>query len=197
MVDRNTLKNWFKTGAKPLGSQFAEWIDSFVHKEDTVSQDKIENLQQSFNAKANKDLVDNLIEFLRTKNFGNDLTFSAAYVGETVVKRIRRSGNAVSFEFVLNIAADAELYNQPVVLCNNIPDLGELEDEMIPLAANYLPAADEVSRTSSFAVTAHVQGDSLYCAILPATADTQLRQIILTGAHIINQENESNKQKKV
>lgn len=39
--DRNTLKNWFKTGLKPLQSQFWDWLDSFVHKDDNISSDKI------------------------------------------------------------------------------------------------------------------------------------------------------------
>jgi len=36
VVDRNTLKQWFSRGNKPLAAQFAAWIDSFWHKEDEI-----------------------------------------------------------------------------------------------------------------------------------------------------------------
>jgi hypothetical protein len=32
----NTLKNWFITGAKPLQSQFWDWLDSFWHKDEPI-----------------------------------------------------------------------------------------------------------------------------------------------------------------
>jgi hypothetical protein len=44
-TDRNILKQWFARGAKPLASQFAEWIDSYWHKDDTIPANKIEGLQ--------------------------------------------------------------------------------------------------------------------------------------------------------
>lgn len=47
----NTIKNWFKTGLKPTQTQFWAWMDSFWHKDETIPQNKIESLQQSFDAK--------------------------------------------------------------------------------------------------------------------------------------------------
>lgn len=47
----NNILNWFKTGLKPTQAQFwASW-QSFWHKDETIPQDKIENLQQSFDDK--------------------------------------------------------------------------------------------------------------------------------------------------
>ncbi|MBF2708792.1 hypothetical protein [Flavobacterium soyangense] len=49
MADKNTLKNWFKTGLKPTQEQFWAWIDSFYHKDEKIpitAIDGIENILQ-------------------------------------------------------------------------------------------------------------------------------------------------------
>lgn len=53
-TDLNTIKNWFKTGLKPTQAQFWNTWDSFWHKDETITQDKIENLPQSLDSKLNK-----------------------------------------------------------------------------------------------------------------------------------------------
>lgn len=45
----NTLKNWFKRGLKPLEAQFADWLDSFWHKDDIIPMDKVEDLTETLN----------------------------------------------------------------------------------------------------------------------------------------------------
>ena len=60
MTDKNTLKNWFKRGAKPLASQFAEWIESFWHKDEQIPANKIDGLQGAFDQKADKEPFENL-----------------------------------------------------------------------------------------------------------------------------------------
>lgn len=40
----NTLKNWFKRGLKPLETQFADWLDSYYHKDDKIGLDAVEGL---------------------------------------------------------------------------------------------------------------------------------------------------------
>ena len=52
MATKNTLKNWFKQGMKPLENQFAEWIDSFWHKDDKIPVNSVVDLTQILNAKA-------------------------------------------------------------------------------------------------------------------------------------------------
>jgi hypothetical protein len=59
ITNRDILKNWFIKGAKPLASQFAVWIDSFVHKEDNIPASKVEGLQAVLDAKADKEALDN------------------------------------------------------------------------------------------------------------------------------------------
>ena len=49
---RSTLKEWFKRGKYPLEEQFADWIDSFVHKtEDTLPLAHVKGLPAELNAK--------------------------------------------------------------------------------------------------------------------------------------------------
>jgi hypothetical protein len=57
MVNRDTLKQWFVRGARPLASQFAEWIDSFVHKDDAVPAGKVEGLQAALDGKASAEAL--------------------------------------------------------------------------------------------------------------------------------------------
>lgn len=53
-TDKNTLKNWFKTGLKPTQAQFWAWLDSYRHKDDAINQSDIEGLSITLNAKAEK-----------------------------------------------------------------------------------------------------------------------------------------------
>jgi hypothetical protein len=46
MSARNTIKQWFVTGAKPLQSQFWDWLDSFWHKDDALPISSISGLSQ-------------------------------------------------------------------------------------------------------------------------------------------------------
>lgn len=49
---RSTLKEWFKRGKYPLEEQFADWIDSFLHKtEDKLPLASVEDLPEQLNAK--------------------------------------------------------------------------------------------------------------------------------------------------
>lgn len=49
--DRETLKKWFRRGAYPTESQFSDWIDSFLHCNDTISINLIQGLAQTLNSK--------------------------------------------------------------------------------------------------------------------------------------------------
>ncbi|MEY8687860.1 hypothetical protein AB9N12_17675 [Bacteroides sp. AN502(2024)] len=49
---RSTLKQWFKRGKYPIEEQFADWIDSFLHKtEDKLPLANVEDLPEQLNAK--------------------------------------------------------------------------------------------------------------------------------------------------
>lgn len=44
-----TIKSWFKRGAKPTQQQFSDAFDSFVHKDDLIPQEKIEDFADTIN----------------------------------------------------------------------------------------------------------------------------------------------------
>ena len=56
----NTIKSWFKTGLKPTETQFANTFDSFHHKDESIPQTSIANLQESFDEKVDKEALSNL-----------------------------------------------------------------------------------------------------------------------------------------
>ena len=45
------LKTWFRKGAYPLASQFADWMDSYWHKEEKIPIDSVEQLADRLNGK--------------------------------------------------------------------------------------------------------------------------------------------------
>lgn len=49
--DRETLKKCFRRGAYPTESQFSDWIDSFLHCNDTIPINLIQGLAQILNSK--------------------------------------------------------------------------------------------------------------------------------------------------
>lgn len=76
----NILKNWFRTGLKPTQQQFWDWMDSFFHKDEKIPLTSIDGIQEEFDKKADKGLiqisdVENLEETLDAlSNGGVDLS---------------------------------------------------------------------------------------------------------------------------
>ena len=64
--DRNTLKNWFRKGMKPLAVQFSDWIDSFWHKGDSLPISSVEGLSGELNNKAALESVSDLTHRVET-----------------------------------------------------------------------------------------------------------------------------------
>lgn len=46
---RSIIKGWFETGKKPTQGQFADWIDSFWHQQDTIPQSSVTGLEDALN----------------------------------------------------------------------------------------------------------------------------------------------------
>ncbi|MEO0337574.1 MAG: hypothetical protein AAF242_00010 [Bacteroidota bacterium] len=44
-----TIKNWFKTGLRPLQEQYHAWMDSYWHKNETIPTSSIETLDAQLN----------------------------------------------------------------------------------------------------------------------------------------------------
>jgi len=47
---KNTLYNWFKKGLKPLETQFRDWMDSYVHKDETIPMASVDGLVNALNS---------------------------------------------------------------------------------------------------------------------------------------------------
>ncbi len=52
---KNTLKQWFVTGAKPLQAQYWAWLDSYWHKSEPISINAIDGLGEILESKADAD----------------------------------------------------------------------------------------------------------------------------------------------
>ncbi|MBY8961781.1 hypothetical protein KJK34_03340 [Flavobacterium sp. D11R37] len=52
--DLNTLKEWFSSGKKPKQNNYWDWLDSYWHKDETISQDDIQNLPEALDQKTQK-----------------------------------------------------------------------------------------------------------------------------------------------
>lgn len=72
-----TIKTWFETGDYPTQEQFANWLDSFFHKDDTIPFESIEDLQGYFDAKANAADAPRVGQETLS-NGSNDVTFAHA-----------------------------------------------------------------------------------------------------------------------
>ena len=57
-TDKNTLKNWFKTGLKPLQAHFWAWLDSYWHKDEKIPMDNIDGMDTVLENKAETTAVD-------------------------------------------------------------------------------------------------------------------------------------------
>lgn len=101
----NTIKKWFKTGLKPTQTQFWSTWDSFFHKDETIPQNKVENLDASLLAKADKSDLDaqKLLGFRRIgtymvdRNGGSNTTIKAGNV-------ILGKGDLVPDEYIIATA---------------------------------------------------------------------------------------------
>lgn len=106
-TDKNTLKNWFKTGLKPTQAQFWAWIDSFRHIDDAIPQSAIENLSTTLNAKAEKSQFDG--------HKVDALAHAELFAG---VERISRKGQALGYapldEFGIILSSYLNLVNDLV-----------------------------------------------------------------------------------
>lgn len=79
--DRNALKSWFQRGLKPLAVQFADWIDSFWHKNESIPISSVGNLTNTLNNKANTEVVDNLDQRVSVLELSGVITSGSTYLG--------------------------------------------------------------------------------------------------------------------
>jgi hypothetical protein len=68
MVTRQQLKDWFKSGLRPLQTQYHEWIDSFLHKQDAIPISQITNLDSVLQQFVTNSQITNLMNILLPTN---------------------------------------------------------------------------------------------------------------------------------
>jgi hypothetical protein len=64
VTDKNILKSWFVRGKKPLAAQFAAWMDSYWHKDETIPIKSIDGLDEILAKKLDKQEIANITKFL-------------------------------------------------------------------------------------------------------------------------------------
>lgn len=84
---RTTLKNWFLKGLKPLQNQFADWIDSYWHKSDTINISDISGLQTQLDSLAGGGGGGGGSAVSATKNNGDSITVSTSEILELIIVR--------------------------------------------------------------------------------------------------------------
>ena len=129
--ERNVLKGWFKRGDKPLAAQFADWIDSFWHKNEKLPVTAVDGLAEAINSKAEKPLLDELenkmneavVEMDRTKE---RLELAIAQIDDDIAEHdadeeahpfIR---GRIDAEVQARVAADAALQTNAAALQNRL-----------------------------------------------------------------------------
>lgn len=58
-TDKNTIKNWFKTGFKPTQGQFWAMFDSYFHKDETIPITAVDELETILGEKADAEALEN------------------------------------------------------------------------------------------------------------------------------------------
>lgn len=59
---KNTIKDWFKNGLKPVQEQFWAWIDSYWHKDEKIPIAAIDDIENILNAKADAEALTNHVD---------------------------------------------------------------------------------------------------------------------------------------
>jgi hypothetical protein len=98
MADKNTIKNWFRTGLKPTQAQFWATWDSFWHKEEKIPITAIDDIENILNAKAEAEVLTN---HLTNENAHPQLLVKARIipVGEMLVLKVAPNENEDEKEF--------------------------------------------------------------------------------------------------
>jgi hypothetical protein len=119
----NSIKNWFRTGLKPTQAQFWDWLDSYFHKDEKIPLTSIDGIQEEFDKKVDKGLiqisdVENLEETLENiQTGGGDITGymkESEFVGASATKTVRSSetlNGIPASQLSVNYAASARYDN--------------------------------------------------------------------------------------
>lgn len=87
----NTIKSWFETGDKPTQNQFWDWLESFVHKNDSVPMSQVSGLNAALTALATQTSVDALKAIVVTTSASS---ISVSLPAGTILNKIRVKSNS-------------------------------------------------------------------------------------------------------
>lgn len=115
VTSKNILKDWFKRGKKPLESQFADWLDSYYHKDEKITAAQIDGLEGIINEKADSADIDEIRADLADLHDGkvnvlHDLTWTQP-IG-TDGKYTKMLEIPANCEVVLNVTKVTKGYSQ-------------------------------------------------------------------------------------
>ncbi|MCA0234961.1 MAG: hypothetical protein LCH81_01110 [Bacteroidetes bacterium] len=121
----NTIKGWFQTGDKPTQSQFWDWLDSFVHKDDTIEINNVNGLDDALSGFASQESVQAITPILLS---GTASSRSVTIPAGTFLDVIRiKSTSAMTFSVGLS-AGTKEIVSDEAVAANSAHFVDRLYD---------------------------------------------------------------------
>lgn len=89
MANRDTVKNWFKRGLKPLESQFHQLFDWIYFKDEGIAIGDVINLQTTLNGKADSATVNAIQSVVFPESLNRNSNFTYAMIGGRELERVR------------------------------------------------------------------------------------------------------------
>lgn len=82
-MDKKTLKQWFRAGAKPLAEHFASVFDSFWHKDERLPLGSVEGLEEAMLNKADRASLEELGSIVSSiaHAYANQGTYGDSLIG--------------------------------------------------------------------------------------------------------------------
>lgn len=168
---KNTLKQWFVTGAKPLQAQYWAWLDSYWHKSEAISINAIDGLGEILGNKvdadqlalyAKRDASNIDVPTWKTKLGVGDLPPNVATIdyvtpdGEAMIgnayKKVKQINDGKNYLLKIDgTAVDGDTFGKNVSnsYLTSLPNTGlklgaiwELDSNGFPLMFKNLPAKD-------------------------------------------------------
>lgn len=118
----NEILNWFKTGLKPTQQQFENSWRSFWHKDEIIPQNKIGNLQESLDTKADDNITLSLKDVLGNATDLNNYIETGYYLQNANLQA--QSG----FNYPVPLAGKLEVFKSPEIIYQSYHVYGTYND---------------------------------------------------------------------
>src|SRR5690554_3023322 len=154
----NTIKNWFKTGLKPTQAQFWATWDSFWHKDQSIPQANITNLEQDLLLKQDKEGL----HAVATSGDYNDLENLPGNIEEvnTYEDIPAKTGNymfsqSASIDLLTNVA---RLDDSPIFLTELIY-ITRINIDIVTVVRDYVYTSEDRGNTYKYYIDTFYAGD--------------------------------------